>query len=276
MNFFFASSLGQGPRESLILGCVSVALDVMKALLALYTAQAAASGRTVFAFVAGLVFALTSLLSLTASVGFTSTSRNAVVGTRDAQATELRDLEARIGQLSGKLRTLPNHRAKDILTVLIAGTTSDRRWRDSRECTVQRTAQHAVLCQMWIGLRAELAAAEEAARIEGDLVQSRARITELRRHGAAFEVDPQAKLVAAATGLSETTARRILLTFLAFVIELTSGLALYLALGPAPRTVINSAGAIVQQPQPRSADSEPRIALAVPSDIKLGDRRRRG
>lgn len=274
MNFFFASGLGQGPIDGLILGCVSVALDVMKALLALYVAQAAATGRKAFALIGGLVFVLTSLLSLTASLGFTSTNRSIVIGAQNAKARELLDLEMRAEELKAAKLALPAHRAKSIVDALMVGAMSDRKWRDSGDCSNPRGSAHHTFCQLVMALRAERAAAEEFAKIDSELMAMRSRITDMRRTGASVEGDAQARLMAAATGLDEATVRRMLLALLAVVVEVTSGLALYLAEGPG-RPKGDERRQTTTRPDPKPDVSEARIALAVPPNIKLGDRKRR-
>ena len=53
MNYMFASSLGKTPLEGYILGTVSVSVDVLKALLAVFVAKALREGQRGFVIIGG-------------------------------------------------------------------------------------------------------------------------------------------------------------------------------------------------------------------------------
>lgn len=231
MNFQFARRLGHSEIDGLVLGVVSVALDLLKAVLAVLVARAAADGRRAYVMVGGSVFCLITLVSLAASIGFTSSNRSAVTASRESLNQELLLIESRVSELRSLLAALPARRATTILDELLSATRQDRRWHETKECSKASTQAGRTFCQGFFRLRAEQAAAIEAQRLSASIATEERNALQLRRGGAGGESDPQARLLMAIFGLDEVVVRRVLMALVALVVEIVSGLAIYLICG---------------------------------------------
>lgn len=273
MNFIFARSLGQGPVDGVVLGVVSVALDVLKALLAVSIARAATEGRRAFVAIAGFVFILITLVSLTASVGFTASNRSFVTSEREQRSVDLRVSEAKLTRLRSRRDALPSHRAIGIVDEVLAGAKLDRQWQVTNECAAAKSSAGVRLCESVFRLRAERATASEAQRLDGAIETEEQRASELRKAGGGNEGDPQARLIAAAVGIEEIHARRLLMAMIAVVIEIVSGLGIYLVRERGPSSgaeasaTINTTASAVP-----SRNSHHQVVVSARGN--LGDRRR--
>ena len=231
MNFLFARKLGHSEFDGLVLGIVSVALDLLKAVLAVLVARAAADGRRAYVIVGGSVFCLITLVSLTASIGFTSNNRSAVTSSRERLNQELLFIENRLKEIRSQLAALPARRPTTILDELLSANRQDRRWHETKECSAASTQAGRTYCEGFFRLRAERATAIEWHRVSEIIASEEQRALQLRKVGAGGESDPQARLLMAAIGLDETVVRRLLMALVAIVVEIVSGLGIYLVSG---------------------------------------------
>ena len=231
MNFLFARSLGHGDLDGLVLGIVSVALDLLKAVLAVLVARAARDGRRSYVIIGGTVFCLITLVSLAASIGFTSSTRSARTSKQDALNTEMAVNDAKLKTLRAQMASLPVYRAQTILDELLVGVRQDRRWQDTKECNSAASQAGRTYCEALSRLRVERATAIEAQRLADVIAREEKHATDLRLAGAGAESDPQSRVLAAMIGLEEAQMRRLLASLVALVVEITSGLAIYLMRG---------------------------------------------
>ncbi|MEQ1717095.1 MAG: hypothetical protein ABL907_14095 [Hyphomicrobium sp.] len=270
MNFMFARRLGHTELDGLVLGVVSVALDLLKAVLAVLVARAAADGRRAYVIVGGSVFCLITLVSLAASIGFTSNNRSAVTSSRESLNQELLLTESNLRELRLQLAAIPARRATAILDELLSATRQDRRWHETKECGEASTQSGRTYCEGFFRLRAERATAIEAQKLSASIATEERNALQLRKVGAGGESDPQARLLMAAFGLDETLVRRALMALVAIVVEIVSGLGIYLVgshgqdgsrmLGLAWQTTKPDAE-FSQPPTPSLAKEEPTIPV---------------
>ena len=211
MNYLFAISLGKTWLEGQVLGAVSVAADILKAIVVVLVAAAAHDGRRIFVVIGSLAFVLFSMASLVAATGFASQNRGAVIDGRSAARAELARAERDLAETERKLARLTSFRAKSVAEAALAGYEVDPRWRAAGACRQTVTPTLRDFCRAVSDLRQELAVAAEAARLESDTARQRARIEQLAASGANHAADPQAHLLAAAFGLNEGTVQRFLM-----------------------------------------------------------------
>ncbi len=238
MNYLFATSLGRTVLEGQVLGVVSVAVDILKAVLAVFVAAGARDGRRAFVVIGSAAFLLFSMASMLAAAGFTAHARGAATGSRATLAARLQRAELDVVNLQAKLAAIPVRRAASIVEDAFNTAMLDRRWRQSKECTAATTAAQSEFCSGYFRIRAELTAAREMLRLEAEIVRHRAEIDRLTADGALALADPQAHLIAEMLGVSEDTVQRLLMTFVALVVEVSSGLGFYLATGHRSRPTI--------------------------------------
>jgi hypothetical protein len=231
MNYMFASSLGRGSFEGQVLGVVSVAVDILKALLAVFVAWAASEGRRTFVVIGGLAFLLFTTASMLAATGFASQNRGAVSNAGTVLNARLSVAERDLAGLNSKLQALPAHRPASLVEEAVNAAHHDRRWQPSKECTVQINSATRDFCDGYFRLRAELAAAREAARLDEVIGRQQALIDRMIAGGGGSLADPQARLLAQAFGIEEASVQRLLMTLIALVVEVSSGLGVYLATG---------------------------------------------
>lgn len=230
MNYVFASSLGKTPFEGTVLGVVSVAVDILKALLAVFVASAARTGQRMFVFVGGMAFLLFSAASMLAAAGFASQNRGAVADGRASRANQLAATERELTRAEAKLGALPTHRPASLVVEALAGASIDTRWQASKACGAPQSATQREFCRLQATLRLELMAAREAERLDALIADQRGRIERLQQV-TANTADPQARLLAQAFGIDEGQVQRMLMAMIALVVEVSSGLGVYLATG---------------------------------------------
>lgn len=231
MNFVFVSSLGKTPIEAYVLGAVSVAVDVMKALLAVFVAKALRDGQRAFAVIGGCAFLLFSLGSFLAAMGFTSVNRGAVTEERRSTAQMLSELERDLIDARKRRDGYGQYRPVPVVRELMGGLRYDPRWKASGECTAPNLSSQRELCGQAAVLKVELATAEDAARLDADIAGLRDRIGSLRKAGGAGAPDPQARFLAEILGMTEAGVQRLLMSMIALIVEVSSALGIYLATG---------------------------------------------
>ncbi len=273
MNFTFAASLARTPNEGLVLGVVSVGVDILKAVLAVALAHAACERRWGFFAAGSTAFVLFTALSLAAAFGFSATNRNAVTGERERQNGRLAAAQTKIVELRGRLKDLPAHRPLTIVDEALAVAKADARWTASRQCTAAQPPLRE-FCDGAGRLRTERAAALEAKRIEELLNAQEIEAERLRGNGSGQSVDPQATALARALGLEEAQIQRGLMALMAVVVEVGAGLGVWLALGAPPATKQQpvpmpepAAKAIEAQPDPTIPEQlPPALPIAPPPE----------
>ena len=146
MNALFLSSLGRTPVEVGLLAAVSVAADLVKAVLPVLILRAIIARAWAHLVIASMMLAVVAALSLASGAGFAAVTRNSAVTLRVSQAntlaarqTELRDIEVGIAGL-------PQTRQTGVIETDIAAQTIDRRWALSKSCTDITTASVRKFC----------------------------------------------------------------------------------------------------------------------------------
>ncbi len=233
MNYVFASSLGKTAFEGTILGAVSVAVDVLKALLAVFVAKALRGGQRGFVVIGSGAFLLFSIGSFVAASGFASSNRGAVTEARRAAAQVLVETEQDLVLAQRSRAALPNHRSAPIIETAIAALKVDARWNASRGCVAPLTTGQREVCAQVAALNIELATARERTRLDSLVAELRNRASVQRRLGGSDAADPQVRLLAQSLGLDEATVQRLLMSMLALIVEVSSALGIYLATGHA-------------------------------------------
>lgn len=229
MNFTFARSMGRTPEEGLILGAVAVGVDILKAVLALQIAEALRDRRWGFALIGTLTFVLFSALSLAAALGFAASNREAVLGEKARGNLRLAALEAQFGALRKKRDALPPYRLAALVDEDLASSQRDPRWMASRQCSATNGRTLREFCDGVSRLRSERIAALEGARLEQEILAIEREMDGLRKAGGGIASDPQAYALGQALGLSEAQVQRGLSALMAIVVEVGSGLGLFIA-----------------------------------------------
>lgn len=231
MNFLFMKSLGKNEVEGLVLGGASAAADVLKALLPFWIAWAWQARRMLFVAIGSVVFLFFTAFSLLSALGFAADNRGHVAGTREGlnatYETVLRDLES----AEAKRVALPKHRPAPVIEEALNAIKQDKRWSSSKNCEDATAQASRAFCEGYFSTRAELAASIEDQRLEQQITALKAEGEKLKGQGAGQDRDPQVSIVSRLFKLDENFVRNALVIFAALLVEVGSGLGLFLATG---------------------------------------------
>lgn len=229
MNYVFLASLGKSAVEGAILGAASSAADMLKCLLPFYIAWAWRSGRFVPALAGSAVFALFAAFSLLSAIGFAAENRGVIVETRTALSETYDRMRAEYARMQKRRAGLPAHRPASVVALDLRAAEQSPLWARTKSCTDATVSASRSYCTGYFALRAELATAEAAARLDAALAGLQDKLARLKRDGAGLEQDPQVSLLSRLFAVREDHVRLALIIAVALVVELGASLGLYLA-----------------------------------------------
>lgn len=235
MNALFLASLGRTFIEVGVLAAVSIASDVVKAVLPVVMVRAVSLQAWTHGTVAGVMLVVVIALSLASGTGFAALTRSTAVAGRDAQADKLAARQKELTDIEVSIAALAPTRQVAVIEAAIAGAYIDRRWAGSKFCSEITSAQARKFCSDLSVLRSELATATTRDRLTAERRDTRAKLEALRAAGAGVDSDPQAAAIAALLGVDTSTPRRVLTVAIAVVLELGSVILVLLAAGPTVR-----------------------------------------
>jgi len=240
MNYLFLSSLGKSPLEGHVLGAASASADLLKAVLPFLILWAWRAGRISVALPGLLVWMVFSVFSLLSAIGFAAGNRETIRDTRTANAQRYETLRSDLKAAQDERDRLPGHRAAEIVAEAIQSHKQHRRWTSTEGCKDATVPDSRAYCRDYFALRAELAAAERSAVLTERIQGLRAQARVLREAGGAREPEPQVGLLARLFGLQRDPVRLGLIMLIAGLVELGSGLGLYLSVsgGSSSRTPV--------------------------------------
>lgn len=269
MNFLFIRQLTSDPVEGLVLGAASACADLLKACLPWFIALAVSQSRCIFAGVGCLVFAGFSAFSLISGLGFAAEIRSGLVVTRAAVSEKyldkVRELEAIDDQL-GRMGTL---RLGAEVERDLAVAEQDRRWASTAQCKNATAPASRTFCADYARLIGESQLITDAAALHSSRKELAEAIADLRREGAGGADDPQAAVIARLLAQDESGVRTALIVAVALLVEVGSGLGLWLAVGHSPRPGTTAEGvARPAQPSPLRLSTD---VPALPAPTPVGD-----
>jgi len=229
MNYLFLSSLGKTPVEAHVLGAASAAADLLKAVLPFLIFWAWCAGRLAVAGPGRLVWALFTVFSLLSATGFAAGNRETIRDTRSGTGELYKTLRSELTAAQAAREALPQHRPAAIVAAAIQAHKQHRRWASTKGCTDATVPQSRAYCRGYFALQAELAAAQRSAALAEKIAGLRKQLQALRAAGGAREPEPQVGLLARLFGLERDPVRLALILLIAGLVELGSGLGLYLS-----------------------------------------------
>jgi hypothetical protein len=230
-NFVFASSLGKTPIEGHILGAVSVAADMFKAILPLIIVHAFRTTRYGVMLWGSVLFVVVLVFSFTSALGLIASNRSGVVGARAVSVERGVQIARELAGLETLHAALPAHRAVAIIEEVTIGLKQDKRWMATRGCmAIGAGAEARTYCESYAALRIELAASHEAARLEQSSLELKKELRALNDMTNGADADPQVKLIASLIGHERAATERLLIFLCATLIELGAALSLFLTI----------------------------------------------
>jgi len=284
MNWRFGYTLGKSGFESQLYGAASAAADCFKALLPFFIFAALRNRSYSQALGGALLFAVCFSYSLTSSLGFAAINRADTTGSRALKAETHEDLRSELDRARETLKGLPNHRPAGTVVGEIDAFKQNNRWQASGECTNATSGRSMTYCEGFYKLKAELAIAEQADKLEARVTTLRSSLGDIDPEAVAKATDPQSQMLAGLTGRSTHEIQTALTVLIALLVELGASLGFYTAFSywrifdvkglpaPAPVRVMAAAPSYAASSRPMlSIESvEPELEAAQPkTDVEL-------
>jgi len=229
MNWRFGYTLGKSEFESQLYGGASAAADCFKALLPFFIFAALRNRSYSQALGGALLFAVCFSYSLTSSLGFAALNRADITGLRVLKVETHADLRADLERSREALKVLPAHRPAGTVNGEIEAFKQNGRWLSSAGCADATAVKSMSYCEGFFKLKAELAIAEQADKLEAKVSQLSTSVGALDSEAAAKATDPQSQMLASLTGRSTEEIQLGLTLLIALLVELGASLGFYTA-----------------------------------------------
>jgi hypothetical protein len=232
MNWSFWTGQGAEALNAQVFGAVSLGIDGFKATLPLVIYWTWLQKFRFGYVIATLFFCGCLGFSFFSAIGFASSSRSAVTGTREANALRYAAAEQDLTKVEERLRSLGSARPQRVVEEAIGKAEQDRRWSSSSECREATTESARNYCRGLSDLRIELATSAESDRLLEQQSSLKAEIDRLMTAGARLEQDPQAGVLARLSGWPTNQVQTFLVVLFALLVELGAAFGLFLAMLP--------------------------------------------
>jgi hypothetical protein len=233
MNWRFGFQLGTTEFDGIIYGSASAAADCLKALVPFFIFAAVRNKMWSQAIASGIVWLVVTAYSLTSALGHAALNRQDTAGQRAAQAATYATLSADLERAQQQLSWVPQHRPAATVQGELSGMEARKPFRWSDGCTTVKGRITRQFCNEYAGLKAELGSALQADKLEARISETQTKLAAL--NGAGPKVaDPQAQILAKLTsaflpGISVEDVQTGLAVFIALLLEVGSGLGMYIA-----------------------------------------------
>ncbi|MEO1321168.1 MAG: hypothetical protein AAFV30_11500, partial [Pseudomonadota bacterium] len=225
--------LGTTELDGFIYGSASAAADCLKALIPFFIFAAWRNRMWSQMAASAVVWLVVTAYSLTSALGHAALNRQDTAGQRAAQAATYVNLQADLKRAQEQLSWVPQHRPVATVRSELAGMETQRAFKWSNGCTQAKTRYLRKFCGEFTGLKAELGSAEQAAKLEIRIADTQAALASTNGAGPKA-ADPQAQILAKLAGavlpgVSIEDVQTSLAVFIALLLEVGSGLGMYIA-----------------------------------------------
>ncbi|MEO1264769.1 MAG: hypothetical protein AAFV26_03590, partial [Pseudomonadota bacterium] len=233
MNWRFGYQLGTTEFDGIIYGSASAAADCLKALVPFFIFAAVKNRMWSQAAASAVVWLVVTAYSLTSALGHAALNRQDTAGQRAAEVATYSNLQADLKRAKEQLSWVPQHRPAAMVQSEISGMQARKPYKWSNGCTNVKGRTTYRFCKTFTALKAELGAAEQAAKLESRIERTQSELA--KTNGAGLRAaDPQAQILADLTGaflpgVSVENVQTALAVFIALLLEVGSGLGMYIA-----------------------------------------------
>ncbi len=229
MNWRFGYSLGKTELDGVIYGSASAAADCLKALVPFFFFAAIRNKMWSQAAAAVLVGVVCTAYSLTSALGHAALNRLDTTGQRQVQAQTYKDVRSELARAQEQLGWVPQHRPVGVVQSDLDNAQNQRPWAWTKSCTDVQGKQGRDFCQSYHAMTAELAAGREAEKLTGRISELSGKLSSATGSAAMAEADPQAAVLAKLSGLNIDTVQIVMTVFIALLLEVGSGLGMFIA-----------------------------------------------
>jgi hypothetical protein len=248
--YVFGTHLAPG-QEGQLYGVLGGVADALKAFLPLAIAGALAASQKARATAGAAMFIVFSVYSFTSELGLYALSRSAITSDVQASKEGYEAAKAERARIASRLKELGPQRPPGTVKADIAAAKQNRHWEQSGQCAAPSVSAERTFCATFEKLQGELASAEEADRLRAQDQSFVAKLDGINLAAVMRSSDPQSEALSRFTGFSAQSIRDGLAILVAALIELGSGLGLWVA----------TAG--IRGAQPAPAQEAPRVAEPV-------------
>jgi hypothetical protein len=167
--------------------------------------------------------------SMTSALGHAALNRLDTTGQRAVQTANYNDLRADSKRAQEQLTWIPAHRPAETVAAELNVVKAQRHWIATRECTEVSGKSARDFCQQFHKLNAEHASALQSQKLETRISEIGAKLAKTAGASVMSESDPQASVLARISGLEVGQVQTALTIFVALLIEIGSGLGMYVA-----------------------------------------------
>lgn len=231
MNALFLSSFARTGLEGALLIAISMACDVLKAVLPVVIARSVALRAWRDVVAASILLVVVGVLSLASGFGFVAVTRETAAQSGEAAARSHAELRRRIAALDTQLASLTEARPAAVIEAELARLQLDRRWGASQSCTELTTAVLRSYCTSIADMRVALSSARERDRLTAERGGALAQLNTEQSLGRPAIEDAQSANLAAMLQVDAHVPRRVLTFWIAMVVELGSVVLLLLVAG---------------------------------------------
>lgn len=230
MNFRFGQSLGKSEWDGLVYGIASACADGFKVILPFAIMAAWSARRPIAAGAGAALWLVFTAYSMTSSLGHSAVNRSETAGARQHHVAAYKDLRRALELKLQEREKLPAFRAQDALRAELAAMEQSAVFERSGGCS-EMAGRTRSFCDAHARLKSELATALRAQMLDKDIVELRASIEAAAERGKSGEGDAQSAILGKLSGWTEDYVRLGLTVLVSVMVELGSGLGLYLVLG---------------------------------------------
>jgi hypothetical protein len=227
MNFRFGQSLGGTQWDGLVYGAASACADGFKVILPFAVAYAWRSSHWLATILGAVLWAIFTAYSMTSSLGHSATNRADVAGEKRHDIAIYNDVKHAIGVKQRERDQLQGFRPAAAIQAEIGSKELDRRWQWSKQCSMPASSDARMFCAAVSRLKAELATALRAAELDRELTALGQKLEQSGGRGATGDADAQVALIGDLLGIDEDNVRLALTVMVSLMVELGSGLGLF-------------------------------------------------
>lgn len=229
-NWRFGVRLGAEDGDAWAYGLASVCADGLKIILPFAIAWAW-QRRKVAEWLSGAsLWLVITAYSLVSALSFAAVNREEIAGRKLSEGRAFADLRIELEAKRSERNRLPPARPMATVEVEIRSSEQQPRWSASRQCTDAASRDLRTYCDRRFKLQAEFGVAQQAAKLDDEVSALIARLDKLPANASARSSDPQVDLFKTLSGLGEGTIKAALAVLVCLLIELGSGLGLFVVM----------------------------------------------
>lgn len=230
MNFRFGQSLGRTEWDGMVYGLASVCADGFKVILPFAIMAAWTTQRRFAATVGAALWIIFTAYSMTSSIGHSAVNRAETRGEKQHHVSTYQDLRRSIDVKMLEREKLPSFRPLASVDAELKAARASGSFERTSGCT-EWVPKNRSFCDGYNRLQSELGVAQRAVELDRDIERLRTSLNAASDNGKSGESDAQTAILKQLSGLAEDYVRLGLTLLVCVMVELGSGLGLYVVLG---------------------------------------------